>query len=126
GLVELHAAGHAGKILRRRQAVADRLRVPGAAVDHVGDQDDLVVGVRVEVRGVGVVFRLERLDEVAHELALVGRVELHDADVAVRAFGSKPNGSQIVPGWLAWPPPPLVTPACASAWVILRPWPSSV
>ena len=66
--------------------VADRLRVLGAALHHVGDQHDLVVGVRVDVRRVGVVLGLEGRDEVLHHLALVGRVELHDAHIAERGL----------------------------------------
>ena len=37
GLVELDAAGHAGKTLCGRHAVADRLRVLAAAAHHVGN-----------------------------------------------------------------------------------------
>src|SRR3954466_13930717 len=43
-LVELDATGDADEILGRCQRVADRLRVLGAALDHIGDQHDLIVG----------------------------------------------------------------------------------
>ena len=46
-LVELDAAGHAGKILCGRHDVADRLRVLAAAANHVGDDANLIEGVRI-------------------------------------------------------------------------------
>src|SRR5262249_61363835 len=42
--------------------------------------------MRVDVRRLLIVFGFERANEVPDELALVGRIELHDADIAKRCL----------------------------------------
>src|ERR687886_2619373 len=61
GLVELHAARHALKAARVGEQIADGLRILAAAAYDVRHQQDLVIGVRVDMGGVLVVLRLERL-----------------------------------------------------------------
>src|SRR6202048_1547126 len=85
-LVELDAAGDAMEILRRRERIADRLGILAAAANDVRNQKNLVISVRIEVGRLLVVFGLERADEVLHQLALVRRIELHDADIAGRSL----------------------------------------
>ena len=128
-LVEFHGARHTGKVFRRSEDIADRLWILAASFHHVRDKRDLVVRVCVKVGWIGVEFRLEGLDEVTDQRSLIGRVELDDANIPDRSIAGlllKPKGNQIVPSWIALPPPPFTTPACISAWVIFRPCPSSV
>ena len=42
--------------------------------------------MRVDVRRLLIVFGFERANEALYDLALVGRIELHDADIAKRCF----------------------------------------
>src|SRR5882757_9105382 len=63
-LVELDTAGDAGESLGGGQRVADRLRVLGAALYHIGDQHDLVVGMRRDVGRIRVELGLEGRYEV--------------------------------------------------------------
>jgi len=72
----------------------------------------------MEVRGVRFVLLLERCYEVVNDGALVGRIELHDPNIADGGLAGllletegKPDGAELIEP----PPPPLVTPACASA-----------
>ena len=50
-LVEFDAAGDAGEILRRRERIADRLGILAAAANDVCNQKNLIIRVRIEVRG---------------------------------------------------------------------------
>src|SRR5262249_8010354 len=84
GLVEFDAAGHTGKVLCRCHDIADRLRVLAAAAMEFGDARDLMEGVGIDVRWFLIVFGLEGANEVLPHVALVGRIELDDADVAER------------------------------------------
>src|SRR5215472_13678583 len=83
-IVEFDTAGHAWKVLRRGHGIADRLRVLAAAANDVGDNQNLVERMRVDVRRLLIVFGFEGANEVPYELALVGGIELHDADIAKR------------------------------------------
>src|SRR5438046_8380239 len=56
----------------------------------------------VKMRGILVVFRFECLDETTNDLALVGRIELDDADVTKRGLAGflleaerQPNRSEL-------------------------------
>src|SRR6185369_9794755 len=62
--------------------VTDGLCVLTASAHDVCDQHDLIVGMSVEVGRFGVVFGFERIDELANNIALIGRVKLNDADIA--------------------------------------------
>ena len=102
GLVELDAAGHAQETPGRGQSVADRLRVLGTALHRIGDQRDLIIGMRMQVRRVLFVFRLERRDEILHLRTLIGRIELHDPDIAERRLAGllleaewQPDGAEL-------------------------------
>ena len=75
-------AGHTGKVFCGGRDIADRLRVLGAAANDLGDDKYLIKGVRVDMRRLLTVLGLERADEVLDHLALVGRIELDDTDVA--------------------------------------------
>src|SRR4051794_20034005 len=82
GLVELDASGNAGIALGGSKPIADGLSILSAALDHIGDQHNLVVGMRVKMRRIGIVFSLECRHEILRHVAGVGRVELHDPDVS--------------------------------------------
>src|SRR5580700_5386877 len=85
-LVEFDTAGHAGEVLCRGETIADGLGIRGATPHHVGNQHDLVEGMGVEVRRILVVLVLEGVYEIAHDVALVGGVELDNTNVAQRSF----------------------------------------
>src|SRR5689334_8608267 len=77
GVLALGVEGDAARgdfdVLELRKLRTDSLGVPSAPAHRLGDQQDRVVGMRVDVRRhlVGAVLRLERLDEVLHHLALL-------------------------------------------------------
>src|SRR5262249_17744390 len=75
---------------------------PCRRVNNIFDQPDLVVSVSIQVRRVGVVLRLECRDEVFHDIAGVGWIELDDADVTQRSLAGlllepewQPNGADL-------------------------------
>ena len=101
-LVEFNTASDTRKVLGAGERIANRLPVFSTALDHIGDQHDLIVGMRVDVRGVCVVFRLEGADEIANGRSLVGRIELYNADIAESCLSGflfeaerKPDGAQL-------------------------------
>src|SRR4029077_5477052 len=68
------------------KTVADGLSIFSTALDHVGDQHDLVVGGRIQVRRVCVVLGFEVSGKILRYVARIGRIELNDADVAQRGL----------------------------------------
>src|SRR5215469_4660613 len=86
GFVERDASCDPEKILGRGQPVADRLSTIRTALDHVGDQHDLVVGMSVEMCWVAIEFTFEPADKIAVQRPLIRRVELHDPNIANRGL----------------------------------------
>ena len=71
-------------------------------LNHVGDQQNLIKGMRIDMGRILVVFRFEGPNEALHHLTLVGRVELNDADIAERRFAGlllesewQPDGAEL-------------------------------
>src|SRR6516164_8075043 len=95
GLVELDASSHTGKILGCGEPIADRLRIFGASLYHIGNQDNLIVGVGVKMGGVAIELRFEVFDEIADDRSLIVRIELHDPDIADCRFA----GFLLEPKW---------------------------
>src|SRR5450631_3650132 len=102
GFVEFDTARHAGETLCSSKTVSDGLGVLGTAAHHVCDQHDLVIGMSVEVRRIRVIFGFERLNELANDITLVGRIELNNADIAQRGLSGlllktegQPNSTEL-------------------------------
>ena len=74
----------------------------GAALHRFGDQRDLIIGMRVEMGRILVIFHLERIDEIADKRPLISRIELYDPNVAERRLADllleakgQPDGAEL-------------------------------
>ena len=128
-LVELDASGYTRIVLGCGKSVPNRLRVFGAAFNDVSDQHNLIIGVGIKVRRVGIELCFEVLDEIAHDRALLGWIELNNPNIANRCFASflfkakrQPNGAQL-DGFTATT---FDNAGLGQSLGDLRPWPSSV
>jgi len=101
-LIELDASGHTRVVLGCGKPISDRLRILSTAFYDISDQHDLIIGVGIKVRRVAIELCFKIFDEIAHDRALFGWIELNDPNVANRCLASflleakrQPNCTQL-------------------------------